>query len=89
MDIATAPAPAPTVAIVPQMLDRQIGFSIYLDGKSVGCCANAQQIAGWWAALDAEATCALCDTMSANGKTAEEMDNVLDGMTFEQWRYGI
>lgn len=84
MTTATMTATVPTVT----KSDWQTGFDLYLEGKSESSCQNMAQIKGWWAALDAEATCAVCDRMAANGKSAAEMDDVLDGLTYEEWRYG-
>lgn len=68
--------------------DWQTGFNLYAAGKSESACTNPAQVAGWWSALDAEAACSVCDRMAADGKTAEDMDAALDGMTYEEWRYG-
>ena len=69
--------------------DWQTGFDLYIAGKSEIACKNTSQVAGWWAALDAEAACSVCDRMAEAGKTPEDMDAALDGMTFDEWRYGI
>lgn len=36
----------------------QVGYSLYLHHQPLTACQNAQQIAGWWAALDADAEAA-------------------------------
>jgi len=86
----TQTATVPTVTfMLPVKSDWQTGFDLYIAGESESACKNTAQIAGWWAALDAEAACSVCDRMAEAGKTPEDMDAALDGMTFDEWRYGI
>jgi len=90
MTTATMTATVPTVTfMLPPKSDWQTGFDLYIAGKSEIACKNTSQVAGWWAALDAEAACSVCDRMAEAGKTPEDMDAALDGMTFDEWRYGI
>ena len=74
--------------VSPVKSDWQTGFDLYIAGKSESACKNTSQVAGWWAALDAEAACNVCDRMAANGKSGAEMDDTLDGLTYHEWRYG-
>ena len=90
MTTATMTATVPTVTfMLPPKSDWQTGFDLYIAGESESACKNTSQVAGWWAALDAEAACSVCDRMAEAGKTPEDMDAALDGMTFDEWRYGI
>ena len=66
--------------------DWQTGFNLYIAGESESACKNTSQVEGWWAALDAEAACNVCDRMAANGKSGAEMDDTLDGLTYHEWR---
>jgi hypothetical protein len=87
---ATVAAVTPLVFVVsPVKSDWQTGFDLYLAGKGESACANLAQTAGWWAALDAEAACNVCDRMASDGKSGAEMDRVLDDcQSFDDWRYG-
>ena len=89
MTTATMTATVPTVTfMLPPKSDWQTGFDLYIAGESESACKNTAQIAGWCAALDAEAACNVCDRMAANGKSGAEMDDTLDGLTYHEWRYG-
>lgn len=37
---------------------HNIGYALYMGGHPLSTCQNDQQIAGWWAALDADAEAA-------------------------------
>ena len=76
--------------VAPGKSDWQTGFNLYAAGAPESACTNLVQTAGWWAALDAEAACAVCDRMAAQGRSAAEMDMVLDDcQSVDDWRYGL
>jgi hypothetical protein len=78
------------VWVVAPVSDWQTGFNLYAAGMPESACQNMPQTAGWWAALDAEASCAVCDVMGAKGRSAAEMDMVLDDcQSAYDWRYGL
>ena len=74
--------------VAPPKSDWQTGFDLYIAGKSESACKNTAQIAGWWAALDAEAACNVCDRMASDGKMVGVVDYTRDGLTDREWRYG-